>query len=81
MSHDFNSPESHSQAARFALECRKIRLFLANNPGSTPFEVRKGTKLRTVGECLDKMEVMGIVRSEIKKEGGFSREVWFVVPQ
>lgn len=81
MSLDFNSPEMQSQAARFAIDCRKIRLFLANNPGSTPLEIRKATKIRSVDECLLKMVVMGLVRTETIRGGGHTRESWFVVPQ
>lgn len=81
MEDSINSPAQKAAAARFALECRKIRLAIANNPGLTEFELRKKTKISPISSHLEKMELMGLVKQENIKEGGFSSAVWHVVPQ
>lgn len=81
MSYDFNSETERSAAAKFAIECRKIRVWIANNPGSTTIEIRKGTKVADVASHLAKMIVMGLIREETQTEGRFTKEVFFVVPQ
>lgn len=76
------SPEAKAaKSAHFALECRKIRLFVANHPGVTSSDIKQGTGISPRFH-LAKMVGMGIVRWEGENYGTPpSRQQWFVVPQ
>jgi hypothetical protein len=65
-----------SQAAisRFALECRKVRLIIAQNPGISSFDLRNKSGFKPDFHVM-KMLGMGIIKTE-GVDGPY-----FVVPQ
>lgn len=72
--------KSEARAAKFALECRAIRMYLVTHPGSTTFEMKAdGVKGRR-DQALSKMLGMGIVRCEPGPDGHKAFR-WTVVPQ
>lgn len=75
-----NQDES-SHVKKFAIECRKIRLWLRDNPGATSYEIKKAMGGR-YDLALQKMHNMGIVTNswEARADGGRTVK-WFVVPQ
>ncbi len=67
--------------AKFACECRTMRLWLAAHPNQTSLEVFKGTGIK-VGYHLMKMRGMGIVNfTQLKELDGRAPQRWFVIPQ
>ena len=65
-----------------ALECRTIRLYIAQNPGKTRKEIFEGTGIRPTDSRLFKMVGMGIIKFTQEKEAdGTCPQRWFVVPQ
>jgi hypothetical protein len=76
------SPEAKAaKRAKFALECRKIRLFLAEHPGATSPEIKQATGISPRFH-LAKMVGMGIVRWDGENFGTPPmRQQWYVVPQ
>ncbi len=65
----------------FAIRCRKVRLYVANNPGLTSYEITKAAGVNSEWP-LRKMAAMGIVRfSQIEEEDGRRPQRWYVVPQ
>lgn len=69
--------KAEAQLKKRALECRKIRLWLRDNPGATSREIGEATGVRNSSR-LFKMLGMGIVRSD----GGIGKsQRWYVVPQ
>jgi hypothetical protein len=62
-----------------ALECRTIRLYISAHPGSTSFEIAKGTGIR--GEHLYRMLGMKLIRFTQQPEGNRRPQRWYVVPQ
>lgn len=68
--------------AKRAIECRKIRLFIAQNPGKTRKEIFEGTGIRPTDSRLFKMVGMGIISftKELEPDGTCPQR-WFVVPQ
>lgn len=75
-----NKP-ADAKRAKFAILCRKIRLWLNENPGSSGFDVKLKFGKR-YEKALLKMLGMGIVRCEqgLSSNGGITM-VWYVVPQ
>jgi len=77
------SPEAKAaKRAKFALECRKVRLFIAEHPGTTDYEIKQATKI-SPDFHLRKMVGMGIVELNQQYDPdthGQSRK-WYVVPQ
>jgi hypothetical protein len=59
---------------KFAIECRKVRMFIAQNPGTSDFTIKEKTGIKP-SRHLRKMIGMGI----IKLEGGLNSFV--VIPQ
>ena len=81
---NFN-PKREQQEQEFALECRKVRLYVAKNPASTSYEVRKGAGVKT-DNALHHMLNLGLVRFSgglgVHAEAEADRlRRWFVVPQ
>ena len=75
-------PLSQAQIAKRAIECRKIRLWLATHPDATCREIFEGTGVINTQSRLLKMLGMGIVVFAMKKkEDGRFRQHWTVVPQ
>lgn len=64
------------QLKKRALDCRKVRLYLAAHPGSTSREIGEGTGVRS-STPLFKMQGMGIIR--VENQDSIKR--WYVVPQ
>lgn len=63
---------------KFALECRAIRLFIAQNPATTSFAIKEHFK-HSVDRHLLKMLTMGIIKVEDGHGGGTG--LFYVVPQ
>lgn len=59
---------------KFALECRKVRMFIAAHPGTNSYEIRQDLG-KSPSRHLSKMVGMGIVKVE-GLEGPY-----YVVPQ
>jgi hypothetical protein len=70
-----------TRAAQDALNCRRIRLFAAKNPGWTAERIKREIKIKNTARLLEKMEGMGFMRSESELFGNSNRVVWYVVPQ
>jgi hypothetical protein len=69
------------RSAKLALDCRKVRLFIAAHPGSTSKEIAEGTGIR-YSRPLFKMVVMGLIRfTQERQEDGRRPQRWFVIPQ
>lgn len=64
------------QLKKRALDCRKVRMFLATHPGSTSREIADGTGVKS-STPLFKMQGMGIIR--VENQDSIKR--WYVVPQ
>lgn len=68
--------------AKLAIECRKVRMYVAGNPGQTSREISEGTGVRSAHTRLLRMMLMGIVRqAQEKQEDGTRPTRWYVVPQ
>lgn len=71
--------EVEAKIKRRAIECRKIRMFIAQNPGSTTKQVQQATGVKSSGPFF-KMLGMGIIRLDgPTNTPSVSR--WYVVPQ
>lgn len=81
MKSHLNPDQRLAKQAAFAITCRRIRLFLAANGGSTEDSIRLNLKLKSVWKHLEKMEAMGLVKQEQLLEGGKMRDVYYVIPQ
>ncbi len=66
--------------AKFALECRKIRMFIASHPGATSYDIKQSVGGR-YDMALSKMLGMGIVKCELESIDDRRSFKWFVVPQ
>lgn len=80
---DDNNVDSEAlekKRAEFALECRKVRLWIAAHPGATSHEIKAACGNR-YDMCLAKLISMRIVRVERTKREprGFVNK-WYVVP-
>lgn len=60
----------------FALRCKEIRLFIAQNPGVHYLQIKEKFNICPLRH-LDKMSAMGI----IKRGDAFGDSSYFVVPQ
>ncbi len=66
--------------AKFALECRKIRMFIASHPGTTSYEIKQAVGGR-YDLALSKMLGMGIIKCELEAIDDKRSFKWSVVPQ
>jgi hypothetical protein len=75
------SEADEARKAAFAIECRKVRLWIAKNPGATSQEVKAACGPR-YDMALAKMLPMELVRFE-RTTGEDRRRItrWFVVPK
>ena len=75
-----DSEALEKKRAEFALECRKVRLWIATHPNATSHEIKAACGSR-YDMCLAKLISMRIVRVERTKREprGFVNK-WFVVP-
>lgn len=78
MYHPENYSAEEAKAAALALDCRKVRLWLAEHPGATSFEIKQATKCR-VDVALAKMLAMKLVKLEVTFEEGGRRRRWYVI--
>jgi hypothetical protein len=69
-----DSAKSLKAQSRFAIECRKVRLFIATKPGASSFEIKQSVGFKPDFHLM-KMIGMGIVKSD-GPDGPY-----FVVPQ
>jgi hypothetical protein len=67
-----------AKAKKFALECREVRLFIAQNPATNSFAIKERFK-HSVDRHLSKMLGMGIIKVEDGHGGGTG--LFYVVPQ
>jgi hypothetical protein len=64
----------------FCLECKKVRAYVAKNPGQTSFEIRKATGAKNDAP-LHYMLGINLVRfTQEKQEDGRRPHRWYVVP-
>lgn len=71
----------NARRAEFAIACRKIRLWIAANPGCTRNQIRV-YHTHKPDFCLGKMLGMQIIRSEKQlDQNGKTVARWYVVPQ
>jgi hypothetical protein len=71
---------TEANRAKFAIECRNIRLWLSSNPGATSFEIKQAVGGRT-DMALSKMLGMEIIKCVHERTDAGRRIEWFVVPQ
>lgn len=69
---------ANARQKRFALQCRAIRLFIAQNPATTTFAIKEHFKY-SPDRHLTKMLGMGIIKHEGGEGGGTG--LFYVVPQ
>ncbi len=81
MKSNLNPEQKLAKRAAFAITCRRIRLFLAANGGSTEEAIKKNINLKSAWKHLEKMMAMGLVKQEQLLEGGKMRDVYYVIPQ
>ena len=70
-----------SEEAKFAIDCRNMRLWLSQNDGATSFDLFKKWG-KGWDEKMTKMQSMGIVKCElVQKQNGGRTLAWSVVRQ
>lgn len=73
---------SQAEIAERAMNCRRIRMFIADNPGTSTRQISAGTGLRKTDTCLFKMVSMGIIRCDLDtNDQGHRVTKWYVIPQ
>lgn len=72
--------KKEKEIAQAAIKCRKVRLFVAANPGLTAYEIFMKTNIRA-GDSLMRMSAMGLVGFTQTQEGDRRPQRWFVIPQ
>jgi hypothetical protein len=72
--------EREKRRAEFSIECRKVRMWIAQNPGKTSYEIKAACGGRH-DMCLAKMLNMKIIKvvREPRLPRGFTNR-WYVVP-